>query len=128
MRQTQKEEDQKYEDAKQKFFHCTDVDNQIRDEQKKAAIEQNSVFNLKKQFLLESNQCEKPKHHYNDNIDFMTSNNFYHSLTKNSVDTQMAHPTNSDTLSGLDPEVFELAAKKQSKLSPALKSISTSTL
>ena len=50
MRQTQKEEDQKYEDAKNKFFACTDLDNKIRDEEKRKFIEQNSVFNLKKQF------------------------------------------------------------------------------
>ena len=89
MTQTQNAEDQKYEEAKTKFYACTDVDNQIRDEEKRKAIEANSVFNMKKQFLLESNQSDKPKHNFSDNIDFLSTNNFYQGLTKNSQENQI---------------------------------------
>ncbi len=84
LRQTQKAEDQKLEDAQNKFYGTTDIDNQVKAAEIQSNIEKNSVFNLKNQFLLESNQSDKPKHHFNDNLDFMTTNTFYHELTKNS--------------------------------------------
>mmetsp|Transcript_7478 Transcript_7478/g.8495 ORF Transcript_7478/g.8495 Transcript_7478/m.8495 type:complete len:203 (+) Transcript_7478:36-644(+) len=109
---TQKAEDQKYEEAKNKFFATTDIDNQNREEDKMRTIAENSVFNMKKQFLPESNQSEKPKHHFNDNIDFMSTNNFYQGLTKNSIDNQI-EPTQ---LEDIEPEVYQVAAKKESSL------------
>ena len=112
LRQTQHEEDEKYDEAKSKFYACTGIDNEIRDEEKRKFIDDKSVFNLKKQFCLESNESSKPKHHFSDNIDFMTSNNFYNTLTKNSVDTQVANPHESSVINDLDPSVFEVAAKK----------------
>ena len=113
MMQTQKQQQQEYDQAKEKFYHWTTKDNEMNSEKRQKLLEENSVFNVKKQFLPEANESDKPVHHYDDNIDFMTSNAFYHSLTKNSVETQNQNPSLSTTLQGLDPEVFEVTAKKQ---------------
>ena len=38
---------------------------------------------------MEKSQSEEPKHNFDDNIDFMTTNTFYQGLTKNSEDNQI---------------------------------------
>eukprot|EP00345_Euplotes_harpa_P002577 CAMPEP_0168323486 /NCGR_PEP_ID=MMETSP0213-20121227/3512_1 /TAXON_ID=151035 /ORGANISM="Euplotes harpa, Strain FSP1.4" /LENGTH=205 /DNA_ID=CAMNT_0008325571 /DNA_START=15 /DNA_END=632 /DNA_ORIENTATION=- len=116
MKQTFKEEEDKFEESKQKFFTIHGVDEELWKEKKKKEMEENSVFNLKKQFLLESNQSIAPVHHHDDNIDFQTTNGFYHSLTKNSVKTQHDNPVESPVLNDLEPEVFEITAKKASSI------------
>ena len=112
----QDEEEQKLDEAKKKFFGCTEIDDKVREERLRQEKEAKSVFNLKKQFLLEQNQSTKPVHHFDDNIDFQTTNTFYHGLTKNSVQTQLAHPVDSPVLNDLDPEVFEVTAKRENPI------------
>ena len=49
-------------------------------------------------------------------MDFQSSNNFYHQMTDKSkkvlTDTQMVNPV----IDSLDPETFEVAAKKHSSI------------
>ena len=116
MKQTQQEEDQKFEESKHKFLGIYGVDGELLDEERRKELEEKSVFNMKKQFLMEANQSKKPVHHFEDNIDFQTTNGFYQSLTKNSVSTQKDNPVQSQVLNELDPEVFEVTAKKASSI------------
>ena len=112
----QKAEQEQFEEAKKAFYQSTDIDNDIRDEKRKQALEETSVFSLKKQFVTDASAATKPVHHFNDNIDFQTSNAFYHSVTKNSAQNQLDNPMESQVLNELDPEVFEVAAKKENPI------------
>ena len=53
---------------------------------------------------------------YVNSIDYQTSNNFYHQMTDKSkkvlIDTQTVNPV----IESLDPETFEVAAKKHSSI------------
>ena len=116
MRQTMQEEEQKFEESKMKFLGLYGVDGELLEEQRRKDQEEKSVFNMKKQFLMEANESKKPVHHFDDNIDFQTTNGFYQSLTKSSVNTQKDNPVQSEVLNELHPEVFEVTAKKASSI------------
>ena len=116
MTQTMKEEETAFEDDAKRFFGCTQIDDEVRNEEIKKATEANSTFALKNQFLMNSKGAKEPTHHHDDNIDFQTSNAFYHSLTKSSVESQLNNHAESDVLNDLDPEVFEVTAKKQNSI------------
>ena len=64
-------------------------------------------------FMLNKAEAEEPMHRMQASADFETSNNFYHTLTNNSQQNQLAHKdVENPILAQLDPGVFEVSAKK----------------
>ena len=112
----EKQEKQQFEDAKQNFFHATHADDDEREQTFQKTFAEQSVFTQKNQFLIDGSKASAPKHHFEDNIDFQTSNAFYQSLTKNATGNQAANPLDSQVLNELDPEVFEVSAKRQNPI------------
>ena len=71
---------------------------------------------MKNQFVMDRAQADKPKAMRDGNQAFMTSNGFFHGITKDSINQQSHTQEPNPVVDQLDPAVFEVSAKKQSTI------------
>jgi hypothetical protein len=77
---------------------------------------------VKNMFLMDAKNAHPPKNAYLGSNDFTTSNNFYHSLTKDA--SQHVRKSDLNSVAGatacigeeVDPDVLQVAAKREAKI------------
>ena len=81
-----------------------------------AELFQEKSNSYKNQFILSKKEAEPPVNKYISSEDFITTNSFNNMMTKKSAqvltETQQVNPI----IDSLDPETFEVAAKKHSSM------------